>query len=56
MNSQIGIDDEGGVVEALSSSIYWTREQILSGDFGACSSGIIDVISFESIEFRTLPN
>lgn len=39
----IGINDESGVFESLASLTYWTQEQILSGDFGNCSDGIIDV-------------
>lgn len=39
----LGINDDSGVFEALASQTYWTEEQILSGDFGVCSQGIIDV-------------
>lgn len=42
----VRIDNDGGTVQALAYSAYWLKEQLLSGDFGVLSAGIVDVGPF----------
>lgn len=39
------MEDDSGTFEALASHTYFTNEQISSGKFGECASGITDVSS-----------
>lgn len=35
--------DDTGTLSALTSSTFWPNQELLSGDFGVCAPGIIDV-------------
>lgn len=36
--------DDGGSLAALATDIYWTQDEIGSGDFAKIAPGLIDVI------------
>lgn len=38
--------DDNGILESLVSYMYFTKEQLSSGDYGKCAPGITDVSAF----------
>lgn len=43
----INLNDDSGVIKSLVYATYWTKDEILSGDFSQLAYGIIDVnVSF----------
>lgn len=40
-----GVDDDAGGTTGLASNLYWTQDQLFSGDFTELGPGLIDVIA-----------